>query len=145
MSDILAIVGTRQFACPNGLLIARDLIHTELRNRLPDAITSGGAPGVDEEAEWAAANWGIEARIHRAKQRQWAGPGGFQERNRWIATTCTRLLRIACSEAKTYGSGWTAAKASELGKSVRQVQITPDGSVIDSGWSARHANEDVLD
>lgn len=132
--DILAIVGSVKFACPDGPVIAVQIINAELLARRPDAITSGCAEGVDQAGEQAADLRSIEFIGYPPKRRQWHGPGGFKERNQRIADTCTRALRIVCAESKTYGSGWTVDRAAEQGKPVRRVVIHTDGTVTDSGW-----------
>lgn len=134
MTDILAIVGSTRFACPDGPAIAEALIAAELATRRPDVVTSGGAACVDTLGEQAADRLGIAKEIHRPKVRRWAGPDGFQARNLLIATGCTRALRISCAHSRTYGSGWTGDRAAEMGKPVRRVVINADGTVIDSGW-----------
>lgn len=119
----LAIVGNTQFSAPDAELRARRLIRTTLLQLMPDEVISGGADGLDTWAEEEAVDLGWfehadTLRIFRAQRRSWRGPGGFQERNLQIATRCTHLLRISCPQAKTYGSGWTADRAQDMGKPV---------------------------
>lgn len=134
MIDVLAVVGSTRFTCAHGLALAHQVIHDELVTHRPDALTSGGADGVDKLSEHLAAPLHIPTRIYLPKVKRWAGPGGFRERNQRIADTCTRALRIVCAESKTYGSGWTCERACEQGKPVRVVVIHPDGRLVDSGW-----------
>lgn len=134
MTDILAIVGSVRFACPKGLLIARDLIAEELDERRPDAVVSGDADGTDTLAKNAALARDIRYIGHPPKRRRWAGPGGFMERNLRVAHDATRAMRIACVDSKTFGSGWTVARVEEMCKPVRRVFIDRDGNVTDSGW-----------
>lgn len=145
MSDILAIVGSVRFTCPDGLIIARNLICGELDRERPGLITSGGAVGVDTLAEQAAAKYRLPSRIYRPTVRRWAGSGGFAERNLRIARACTRLLRIACAESRTFGSGWTALQATKLRRPVRTVIVGRDGTFADSGWPDKAAQLDLLD
>jgi hypothetical protein len=135
VSSILAIVGSVRFACPDGPAIAAWIVGDELLWRTPDAVTSGCAEGVDTIGENAAGESHVDFIPHPPKVRSWHGPGGFKERNQAIADTCTRLLRIACAETKTFGGGWTAREAQRQGKPVRHVIVHRDGRVDDSGWS----------
>ncbi len=134
MTDILAIVGSTRFACPRGLTIVRHLVAEELQVRRPNVVTSGGAEGVDTIGAEYAERAGIRTLIFPPTVRQWAGPGGFRERNQRIADTCTRALRVVCGSSRTYGSGWTCDRVREQGKAVRTVVVYADGAVVDSGW-----------
>lgn len=135
--DILAIVGSVSFACPDAIHVVHQIIGDELAWRRPDEVTSGGADGVDTAAEQIAAEFNIPTpHIFRPTARRWHGPGGFKERNQRIADTCTRALRIVCAQSKTYGSGWMVDEAQRQGKPVRRVVIAADGAVTDSGWPA---------
>lgn len=135
--DILAIVGSAPhnnrpaFACPRGLVIAAQQIEVVLTMVTPDMVISGGAPGVDELAEQEAMTLGIPFRPIRPRGRYptWDSDGGYRERNEKVAQECTRLLRIACAESRSYGSGWTADRAEELGKTVERFWIDRDGNV----------------
>lgn len=121
----LAIVGSTKFADPFAEAIARELINRKLFWFRPAVVISGGAEGVDEMAEQIAWLHGYREGdgamkpliIHRPKNRRWQ-PEGFKERNLRIAEDCTHLLAIRCKRATTYGSGWTADRAEELGKTV---------------------------
>lgn len=134
MADILAIVGSTWFACPDGLAIARLVIVDELTARRPDTVTSGGAPGVDTIGQEAAERFGIGTDVFPPKVHRWNGRGGFKERNQKIADRCSRALRIVCAESTTYGSGWTCLQVQRQGKPVRTVVIDRGGGVTDSGW-----------
>jgi hypothetical protein len=123
MADILAIVGSTSFVVPDGLAQAGRIIARELEHRLPDEIVSGGADGVDSLAVLYAVRYDVPYREFIPTLRRWSGPGGFQERNLKIATVCTRLLRISCHGSTTYGSGWTADRAEEMGKPVLRAII----------------------
>lgn len=132
--NILAIVGSTTFAYPGGEAVARRIIHAELLATNPNVVVSGGAVGVDTIAVAVAAHLGIPVREFQPKAHRWGAVGGFRERNRVIAGTCTRALRIVCATSTTYGSGWTVDRAERQGKPVRRVVIAADGSVTDSGW-----------
>jgi hypothetical protein len=123
MLRLLAIVGSARFTSPDAEPRARRIIRSTLLEMLPDVVISGGADVVDTWAEEEAVELGWfehagTLRIHRPKRRQWAGAGGFKERNLMIAQEATHALRISCTNAKTYGSGWTADRAEELGAQV---------------------------
>lgn len=133
MADILAIVGSVKFACRQGLTIARQIIHNELRDRLPDGVVSGGAIGVDTIGAAVARLLGIEPAEHLPKYPRWQ-PDGFKARNLLIVRDCTRLLAIRCAEANTYGSGWTRDEAKRQGRPTRTVTIRRNGSLKDTGW-----------
>ncbi len=119
----LAIVGTRVLDCPGDKDRTSERILKAIRKLEPDVIISGGAKGVDSLAELEAALCRYsEAKgnliIHRPTVKRFHGEGGYRERDELIARDCTHLLRIACKQATTYGSGWTANRAEELGKVV---------------------------
>ena len=65
------------------------------------------------------------------------GAGGFAERNMKIAEMCVCLVRIASTTTSTYGSGWTADRAEELGKDVYRFHIDPAGAVFDGDPPAK--------
>ncbi len=133
MADILAVVGSVRFACPDGLHLATHAIVDELVTRRPDLFVSGGAKGIDLQAEGLADEIGIPKRIHYPKFPRWA-PDGFKARNLLIVRDCTRLLAIRCAESNTYGSGYTRDEAKRQGKPTRTVTIHRDGRVDDTGW-----------
>jgi hypothetical protein len=133
MADILAIVGSVKFACPDGLHIVTHVIVHEFKVRRPDRFTSGGADGTDLQAEGLADELGIPKSIHLPKNRRWA-PEGVKARNILVAAECTRLLAIRCAESKTFGSGYTRDLAAKRGKPTRTVTIHRDGRVDDTGW-----------
>lgn len=89
----------------------------------PIEVISGGAVGIDTMAEREAEERGIPTRIFRPERRQWAGPGGFKERNARIATACDHLVRIYDPDSGTYGSGWTADLAEKQGRRVTRIAV----------------------
>lgn len=134
MVDVLAVVGSTSFVCPDGLAIARQIIVDELTERRPDQVVSGGAAGIDTLAVDIATRLGIDCVERHPGMRRWDGPNGFKARNLLIARDATRALRIVCAKSRTYGSGWTCERVQAQRKPVRQVVIHPDGTVVDSGW-----------
>lgn len=88
------------------------------------SIVSGRSPkgGVDIMAARAAEGLGLELLEFPPKNNRWR-PEGFEERNLLIARRCDRLYRIATRDGKTYGSGWTADRAEEMGKRVRRFYV----------------------
>lgn len=124
----IAVVGNAHLS-ENQRAHARLLIHMivlwyeplltgDLANgRLGDPVTliSGGAKGVDSlaEEEWTNKGWPKE--IFYPKSARWE-PEGYKERNLKIAEACDILYCIRAKDSKTYGSGWTADRAEEMGK-----------------------------
>ncbi len=143
--DIIAIVGSVSFMCPTGLAIARRVIVAELTGRVPDLVVSGGADGIDKLAVAIAEELGIPALECPAKDRSWNGANGFRARNMKISNLCTRAMRISCSRSKTYGSGFTVDRAETLyHRSVRRIEIHPDGTMDDKGWTIPPAAQEEL-
>lgn len=119
----LAIVGTRVLDCRQDREKSRLRIWGAIETLRPDVVISGGAKGIDLLAAEVAVERGYSEDvgsliIHRPSQNKFHGPGGYLERDELIAQDCTHLLRVACIAATTYGSGWTADRAAELGKVV---------------------------
>lgn len=113
----LAIVGSTRFESPYGDMLAEWIIKRALMYFDPDVVVSGGAEGVDTLAERLAMQYGFSTHICLPAKPQWE-PHGYKERNLRIVRNCTHLLSIRCSQSRTYGSGWTADRAEELGKLV---------------------------
>lgn len=127
----LAIVGTRVLACPGDRDRARTRAEAAIRCLSPAVVISGGADGTDTLAEEAAISLGYSEgagtlRIFRPRLRRFHGEGGYQWRDEQIAQACTHLLRIACRQATTYGSGWTADRAEGLGVAVVRYDVCRD-------------------
>lgn len=119
----LAIVGSTRFAGdPEAAATARRHIADAVAALHPDVVVSGGAKGIDE----IAADYARERRIpvveHLPANRRWA-PDGYKDRNLAIAAGCTHLLCIRHERSKTYGSGWTADRAEEMGKHVERLTV----------------------
>jgi predicted Rossmann fold nucleotide-binding protein DprA/Smf involved in DNA uptake len=129
VSDVrLAIVGSTSFAQGElALAYAKAIIATTITRYQPEVIISGGADGIDtlarRVAEWngyrVAGGTFIE---HLPKHQRWR-PDGFEARNLLIARDCTHLLAIRCHASRTYGSGWTADQAEQLGRTVWRVLL----------------------
>lgn len=134
-ADILAIVGSTTFKSPQGMRIASDIISATLNRRRPDILCSGESPfgGVDNIAKRAAHTRRLDFVGFPPRRWVWTHPdGGFRERNEALAAYCTRLLCIRCAEAGSYGSGYTADHAEQLGRSVRRFWIDRRGQVLDA-------------
>lgn len=124
----LAIVGSTSFVNPLGERIAKDLIIEVVkayRARIGWLI-SGGAQGVDSWAAMTGHALGVSVIEHLPRNKRWE-PEGYKERNETIAQDCTHLLRISCAKSKTYGSGWTADRAQQLGKRVWRFVVPENG------------------
>lgn len=123
----LAVVGSTQYDKDTAAAVeARVYIEEAIENLGPSVVISGGAVGIDSLAATIAREHGIQVIEHLPKHRRWA-PDGFKDRNLLIAQDCTHLLCIRHPETKTYGSGWTADRAAEMGKRVeRHVVGAPE-------------------
>lgn len=118
---LLAVVGSTNIR-PDQAETARAMIHGVLTYYCPQLVISGGAAGVDTIAEREAFILNIPEQIYRPENNRWE-PHGFKERNLKIAMDCTHLLCIRTSQSTTYGSGWTADRAEEMGKTVWRATI----------------------
>jgi hypothetical protein len=119
----LAIVGSREFSAWWKIPAAAGII-AHVLTTLPIAeVISGGAPGIDEMAEAGAVSAGLAFRAELPEVKSWDAAGGYRDRNERIAQCCTHLLSIRCSNARTYGSGWTADRAETLGRVVRRIRL----------------------
>ena len=94
----------------------------------PEAIISGGAVGVDKMAAVAAVFFShyldqkIELIQFLPEHPRWE-PEGYKDRNLKIAQECDLLLAIRSRWSRTYGSGWTADQAEQMGKEVVRVTL----------------------
>ena len=131
---VLAIVGSRDVPDYQ----SESLVKQAILEHDPKMIVSGGAKGVDQMAVRVAEELGIAAMEFVPEHVSWDAaptmknpieqivdygmrvvvPGGFKIRNEKIAEACECLVRIASQTTKTYGSGWTADRAEQLGKRV---------------------------
>lgn len=87
----------------------------------PRLVISGGANGVDTLAANEAFLFNLDFKVHLPKVNSWEQ--GYKPRNLLIAEDCTHLLCIRTKQSTTYGSGWTADRAEEMGKTVWRVTI----------------------
>lgn len=98
-------------------------------------VVSGGANGIDLIAEEEAFKLGVPTKIFKPLISQWEDEEitdcsgdpftltGYRSRNLQIAEYCDRLICIRSQSSRTYGSGWTADRAEEMGKSVIRLYI----------------------
>ncbi|HUW00886.1 MAG TPA: DNA-processing protein DprA [Acidimicrobiales bacterium] len=121
---ILAIVGTRTFVAPDGEARAREIIRAELAERKPELVISGGASGVDSWAAEEALLLELAVEEITPLHARWE-PNGYKARNMLIAERCDELISIRCGQATSYGSGWTADRAAELGRPVTRYTLDP--------------------
>ncbi len=121
--NILAIVGSTLFS--PGLpetVEAERVIQAEIDRLDPKIIVSGGAKGIDSLAAVFAKYLGIGLIEFLPKNKRWR-PEGYAARNLQIAEACTHLLVIRHRLSTTYGSGWTADRAEEMGKTVKRITL----------------------
>lgn len=116
----LAIVGSHVLS-EDQLIVAHCIVRGFISVLNPKVIISGGADGVDtiakEEAIRKYYHPGEHFFEYLPRYKRWE-PYGYKERNIIIAEKCTHLLCIRDPNSSTYGSGWTADYAEDLGKKV---------------------------
>lgn len=83
-------------------------------------VGSGKAKGIDSVAENIAQIYGCEFVPFPPEKPSWYW---YKKRNEAMAQWCDVLLRVATRRTRTYGSGWTADRAEELGKEVYRVYV----------------------
>lgn len=101
--------------------IAKAFIQGILMFYMPKLVISGGASGIDSLAEEEATLFNLDFKKHLPEFPSWEH--GYKPRNLKIAAECTHLLCIRTKQSTTYGSGWTADRAEEMGKVVWRVEI----------------------
>lgn len=116
----LAVVGSTNVTHPQ-LFLASKIIAGFLIEK-PSLVISGGAVGIDSLSEAMAQKYDIPMSIYYPENNRW-DPEGYKERNLKIVEDCTHLLCIRSSQSTTYGSGWTADRAEEMGKTVWRVTV----------------------
>ena len=125
---ILAVVGSTELNESQNMA-AKFVIWGALQVLNPTGFTSGGAKGVDTLGQnlfWTFRSDAKDVFIWLPEHPSWEGRGilkGFRHRNLQIAETCDSLLRVVRKDSTTYGSGWTAAQAREMGKDVWEVFV----------------------
>lgn len=118
---ILAIVGSTNLTL-HQRQTAKRVIRGLIRAYDKPPVISGGARGIDELAEGIALNEGCLDRVFRPRFQRWE-PEGFKARNILIAEACTVLWSLRSQQSTTYGSGWTADYAEEIGKEVHRLKL----------------------
>lgn len=112
----LAIVGSRLFdKDAQAKDWAARYIQWVLTKYEPEVVISGGAVGIDQLAATLAAFDGIKVVEFLPEQKSWAY---YKKRDKLIAEDCTHLLAIMHRQSKSYGSGWTADYAEQIGRKV---------------------------
>jgi len=134
----LAIIGSTKFTHPEALNIARQLILHKLEIFTPEIVISGGAKGIDQLGVEMAKEMEIETLVFSPQTLRWRpddGTVGFESRNMLIVEYCTHLLAIRDHKRSknngwskhntdsTYGSGWTADYAQNLGLKVERIVL----------------------
>src|SRR5262252_4926957 len=115
---VLAIVGTRVLACPGDPERCGRAATAAIISLRPHVVITGAARGTDKLAA-AAARWlGYRQadgtlRVYEPDGYSWAD---LKARDEALAEHCTHLLRLACWQAVTYDSGWTADEAERIGR-----------------------------
>jgi predicted Rossmann fold nucleotide-binding protein DprA/Smf involved in DNA uptake len=119
----LAIVGSQLKAWPTRDLQAKARWYIEVAFKMlkPSVLVSGGASGVDSWAEDYADAYDIEKMILRPQvdHPDWEA---FRTRNILIANQCDQLVCIRSTRSNTFGSGWTANYAEDLGRKVWRLE-----------------------
>lgn len=118
---ILAIVGSTDLTL-HQRQTAKRVIRGIIGLYVGVRVISGGAAGVDDIAESVACDEGCFMQSVRPKNQRWE-PEGFKDRNMVIAHMCDVLWSIRSEQSKTYGSGWTADYAQEIGKEVHRLKL----------------------
>lgn len=118
---LLAVVGSTNIN-QEQINTAKAIIQGMLMFYMPELVISGGAVGIDSLAEEEALLFNLDFIKYKPENFRWK-PDGFMDRNLKIAKHATHLLCIRTTQSTTYGSGWTADRAEEMGKPVWRVTI----------------------
>jgi len=121
----LAIIGSRTLRGSEVKTII-DFVIKNAKNPI-DTIVSGGANGVDAQAECYAKMHGIATKIYLPDYAA-HGKRAPLIRNLKIIEECDALLAIW--DGKSAGTAYTIRKAREAGKKVMVVQIDPQKNYI---------------
>lgn len=108
----LGIIGSRKRSCP-------DLIRLEIQNRCPSEVISGGAEGIDSEAEFVAKSLSVPVRVIRpeygSRKTRAEAMAAIRKRNEKIVNECDILLAFP-SENRTGGTERVIAFANKIKK-----------------------------
>lgn len=108
----LGIVGSRKRSCP-------DLIKSEIQRLSPSEVISGGAEGIDTEAENVAKSLSIPVRIIKPEygNRKTRGEAmaAIRKRNEKIVSECDVLIAFPC-KTRTGGTERVIAFANKIKK-----------------------------
>ena len=119
MGERVAIIGSREY--PH-----RDRVENYV-NALPDGtvIVSGGAPGVDRWAQYAASQRGLRVWLERADWDRYGRAAGPM-RNALIVAGAERL--VAFWDGSSRGTADTIRKARAAGIPVEVIGIEPEAT-----------------
>jgi predicted Rossmann fold nucleotide-binding protein DprA/Smf involved in DNA uptake len=117
---LLAVVGSVKVT-QEQMMTAKAFVQGILLFYMPNRVISGGASGIDTLAENEALLLNLDFKKYLPEFPSWEN--GYKPRNLLIAQECTHLLCIRTTQSTTYGSGWTADRAEEMGKTVWRVKI----------------------
>lgn len=108
----LGIIGSRKRSCP-------DLIRLEIQRRSPSEVISGGAEGIDSEAEFVAKSLSVPVRVIRPeygeRKTRAEAMAAIRKRNEKIVNECDVLLAFP-SETRTGGTERVIAFANKMKK-----------------------------
>lgn len=99
----------------------RDLV-TNLEVKFNCIFISGESPkgGVDIWTKEICNDLGVTYKGYPPLEHSWHY---YKKRNKLMAEACDILIRVFNARSKTYGSGWAADRAEELGKKVLRVKV----------------------
>lgn len=120
----LAVVGSvdlseRQYRDAS-LLVRSILEHYDWKHYDHFTVVSGGAAGIDSLTEALTIELDLPFNKFLPEKQEWEF---FKKRNKLIAETCDHLIMVRSKQSKTYGSGWTADYAEEIGKEVFRYYV----------------------
>jgi hypothetical protein len=108
----LGIIGSRKRSCP-------DLIRLEIQARCPSEVISGGAKGIDSEAEFVAKSLSVPVRVIRpeygSRKTRAEAMAAIRKRNEQIVNECDVLLAFP-AENRTGGTERVIAFANKIKK-----------------------------
>lgn len=124
MTNVVIVGSTQEKLSEVQVEAAELLIGALLTLFLSPYITvgSGGATGIDTMVEQFCRTMDLSFRKFPPKNPRWE-PEGYKERNEQMAQWGDTVIRVAAKESKTFGSGWTAERARQLGKEVFEFWV----------------------